>query len=162
MSSQQTGHDPPGPHSAAADGQDDVDYGKVVGVGIASLVLFAVSIWWAWTILHSTIESVEAKTGKAKTFDLTRTEIGIVDQVPFVSDTAAPVVRILPGKGLKVQVSEPSVLTFVIDGSSLRRVVKKAGTVHIPWPGPARRVRVVAWDAAGNASAPAVRVRRPA
>ena len=29
--------------------------------------------------------------------------------VPFVSDTVAPVVRILPGKGLKVQVSEPSI-----------------------------------------------------
>jgi hypothetical protein len=81
--------------------------------------------------------------------------------VPFVSDTVAPVVRVLPGKGLQVQVSEPSTLTFVIDGSSLRREVKKAGTVHVAWPGPARRVRVVAWDAAGNASAPAVRVRRP-
>ena len=51
-------------------------------------------------------------------------------------------------------------LTFVIDGSSLRREVKKAGTVHIPWPGPARRVRVVAWDAAGNVSGPVVRAPR--
>jgi N-acetylmuramoyl-L-alanine amidase-like protein len=81
--------------------------------------------------------------------------------VPFVSDSTAPRVRILSGVGVKVAVSEPSTLTFVIDGSSLRRVVKEAGTVRIPWPGPGRRVRVVAWDAAGNASAPAVRVRRP-
>jgi hypothetical protein len=79
--------------------------------------------------------------------------------VPFVSDTVAPRVRILPGKGLRVQVSEPSLLTFVIDGQALRREVKNAGTVRIPWSGPAAKVRVVAWDAAGNVSGPVVRVR---
>jgi hypothetical protein len=80
--------------------------------------------------------------------------------VPFVSDTTAPRVRILSGAGLRVAVSEPSTLNFVIDGSSLRRVVRKPGVVRIPWSGPARRVRVVAWDAAGNASLPAERLRR--
>jgi hypothetical protein len=80
--------------------------------------------------------------------------------VPFVSDTVAPRVRILPGKGLRVQVSEPALLTFVIDGSSLRRQVPRSGVVRIKWPGAAASVRVVAWDAAGNASGPVVRVRR--
>jgi hypothetical protein len=79
--------------------------------------------------------------------------------VPFISDTVAPRVEILPGKRLRVSVSEPSVLTFVIDGRSLRREVKKAGTVRIPWSGLASKVRVVAWDAAGNASGPVVRIR---
>ena len=79
--------------------------------------------------------------------------------VPFVSDTVAPRVRILPGTGVRVQVSEPSALTFVIDGRALRREVKKAGTVRIPWSGPAAKVRVVAWDAAGNMSGPVVRIR---
>ena len=79
--------------------------------------------------------------------------------VPFVSDTVAPRVRILPGKGLRVQVSEPSLLTFVIDGRALRREVTKAGTFRIPWSGPAAKVRVVAWDAAGNVSGPVVRIR---
>ena len=79
--------------------------------------------------------------------------------VPFVADTVAPRVRILPGKGVRVQVSEPSLLTFVIDGRALRREVKTAGTFRIPWAGPAARVRVVAWDAAGNVSGPVVRVR---
>jgi hypothetical protein len=79
--------------------------------------------------------------------------------VPFVSDTVAPRVRILPGKGLRAQVSEPSLLTFVIDGRALRREVMKAGTVRIPWRGPAAKVRVVAWDSAGNVSGPVVRVR---
>jgi hypothetical protein len=80
--------------------------------------------------------------------------------VPFVVDATAPRVRILPGKGLRVSVSEPSVLTFVIDGQALRREVKRAGVIRIPWAGPAARVRVVAWDAAGNSSGPVVRVRR--
>ena len=80
--------------------------------------------------------------------------------VPFFSDTVAPRVRILPGKRLQVEVSEPSTLTFVIDGQALRREVRRAGVVRIPWSGPATRVRVVAWDAAGNASGPVVRVQR--
>jgi N-acetylmuramoyl-L-alanine amidase len=78
--------------------------------------------------------------------------------VPFVSDTVPPRVRILPGKRLRVEVSEPSMLTFVIDGQALRREVRAAGVVRIPWAGVATRARVVAWDAAGNASSPVVRV----
>ncbi len=81
--------------------------------------------------------------------------------VPFASDTAAPRVRILPGDGLRVDVSEAAVLTFLIDGRALRREVARSGVVRIPWSGPATRVRVVAWDAAGNASGPVIRIRRP-
>ena len=80
--------------------------------------------------------------------------------VPFAVDSTAPRVRILAGAGLRVNVNEPSVLTLVIDGQALRREVKRAGVIRIPWAGPAVRVRVVAWDAAGNSSGPAVRVRR--
>ena len=80
--------------------------------------------------------------------------------VPFAADSTAPRVRILPGAGLRVEVSEPSMLTLVIDGRPLKREVKRAGTVRIPWAGPATRVRVIAWDAAGNTSGPAVRIRR--
>ena len=72
--------------------------------------------------------------------------------VPFAADSTAPRVRILPGAGLKVVVSEPAVLAFVVDGRSLKREVKRAGVVRIPSAGPAVRVRVVAWDAAGNTS----------
>jgi hypothetical protein len=80
--------------------------------------------------------------------------------VPFLADSTAPLVRVLPGRGVKVEVSEPAMLTLVVDGRSLKREVKRAGVVRIPWSGPARRVRVVAWDAAGNSSAPVVRIRR--
>ncbi|HUG65132.1 MAG TPA: N-acetylmuramoyl-L-alanine amidase [Gaiellaceae bacterium] len=84
----------------------------------------------------------------------------IAHGVPFASDTVAPRVRILPGKALRVEVSEPSTLTFVIDGKAHRREVRRAGVTRIPWPGSADRVRVVAWDAAGNSSGPVVRIRR--
>ena len=88
--------------------------------------------------------------------------VGVISYgVPFVSDTVAPRVSILPGRGLRVEVSEPALLTFVIDGRSLRRQVARAGVVRIPWSGVAASVRVVAWDAAGNMSGPVVRVRRP-
>jgi hypothetical protein len=78
--------------------------------------------------------------------------------VPFLSDTVAPRVRILPGGKLRIEVSEPAVLTLRIDGRALRHEVKRAGVVRIPWTGAAARVRAVAWDAAGNASGPVVRI----
>ena len=65
-------------------------------------------------------------------------ELGVISYgVPFVSDTVAPRVRFLPGKRLALEVSEPAVLTLVIDGRSLRREVSKAGTVRIPGAGAA-------------------------
>ncbi len=82
-------------------------------------------------------------------------EVGAISfGVPFLADSTPPRVRILPDEGLKVSVSEPSVLTLVVDGQAIRREVKRAGVVRIPWAGPASRVRVVAWDAAGNPSRP--------
>ncbi len=82
--------------------------------------------------------------------------------VPFASDTIAPRVRLLPTRGVRVAVSEPAMLYLTIDGARREREVKRAGTVRIPWSGAARRVRVVARDAAGNTSRPAVRVRSSA
>ncbi|MDQ3378902.1 MAG: N-acetylmuramoyl-L-alanine amidase [Actinomycetota bacterium] len=80
--------------------------------------------------------------------------------VPFASDTVAPRVQLLPTRDIRVDVSEPAVLHLTIDGAKRQRVVKRAGAVRIRWEGAARRVRVVARDAAGNQSAPIVRVRK--
>ncbi|HYI75427.1 MAG TPA: N-acetylmuramoyl-L-alanine amidase [Gaiellaceae bacterium] len=80
--------------------------------------------------------------------------------VPFASDSTVPRVRILRGAGLRVSVSEPAVLALVIDGQAVKREVRRAGVARIPWSGTPTRVRVVAWDAAGNRSGPAVRVSR--
>jgi hypothetical protein len=77
--------------------------------------------------------------------------------VPFVSDTVAPRVRILPGRRLRVEVSEPAVLKLYVNGQPLRREVQRAGVVLIRWPEPVVRARAVALDTAGNASAPAIR-----
>ncbi|CAN5343155.1 hypothetical protein BH20ACT13_BH20ACT13_05080 [soil metagenome] len=79
--------------------------------------------------------------------------------VPFTSDTTAPRVRLLPDRGIRIAVSEPAILYLTIDGARREREVKRAGVVRIPWNGAARRVRIVARDAAGNTSPPAVRVR---
>jgi len=81
--------------------------------------------------------------------------------VPFVSDTVAPRLRILPSERLRIEVSEPAVLTLRIDGRALRYEAKRAGIVRIPWEGTAHRVRAVGWDAAGNASGPVVRIATP-
>ena len=86
-------------------------------------------------------------------------EVSVV--VPFVSDTTPPRVRLLPARGIRVQVSEPTILYLTIDGARREREVKRAGVVRIRWEGAARRVRVVARDTAGNTSAPVVRVREP-
>jgi hypothetical protein len=78
-------------HGHGGDGHEDVvDYSKVIGVGVTSLVIFALSIWWSATIWHSKMAETEAKTGKAKAVETTQTEIGIVDQVPFASDGRLP------------------------------------------------------------------------
>ncbi|MDB4980979.1 MAG: hypothetical protein JWM82_1731 [Myxococcales bacterium] len=79
-------------HGSGGGDSDAVDYSKVVGVGVASLAIFAIAIWWASMIYHSTKDATEAKTGKARAVE-TKTmpaEIGIVDQVPFASDHRLP------------------------------------------------------------------------
>jgi hypothetical protein len=89
------------------------------------------------------------------------TDLGTIAYgAPFTSDTVAPRVRFLPGKRLTFDVSEPCVLTLVVDGRTLKRQVARAGAVRISEAGSAARVRVVAWDAAGNSSRPVMRIRR--
>jgi hypothetical protein len=73
--------------------------------------------------------------------------------LPFVSDTRAPTVRVLPSRPLRISVSEPAVLTVRGGGRTVKVRAAAAGTVRILGLG-AAAVRVVAWDAAGNASKP--------
>jgi len=76
----------------------------------------------------------------------------------FDADSTPPRVVILPGPLLRLRVSEPALLTLLVNGQSLKHQAVAGGEVTVPWDGPAGRVRVVAWDASGNKSAP---VRRP-
>jgi len=71
---------------------------------------------------------------------------------PFVLDTAAPVAQVVSGRPLRIRVSEPAALVVRVDGTTIRRQVAKGGVVRVPWDGTPARVRVVAWDEAGNMS----------
>ncbi len=73
--------------------------------------------------------------------------------VQLVADTQEPIVRILQRAPLKVWVSEPARLAIRAGGRSFKRDVTKAGEARVSAPrlGVAR---IVAWDAAGNASSP--------
>lgn len=78
------------PHQKLDSSADAVDYGKVIGVGVASLMLFALSIAVAGKLMHATQDDIESKVGHAREIDTKRSEIGIVDQVPFDADRRLP------------------------------------------------------------------------
>jgi hypothetical protein len=91
--------------------------------------------------------------------DATDPVAGVSIGVPFVVDTVPPRVRILDTTEIRIDVSEPVRLVVRIDGRILRREARRPGVVRIPWRGAARRVRVVAWDTAGNMNGPILRIR---
>jgi hypothetical protein len=85
-------------------------------------------------------------------------EVGTASlSLPFASDTHRPVVRFLPGKPLRVWVSEPAQLVLRVGGRALSLPARARGMVRVPWRGPAGPARAVAWDAGGNVSVPAIR-----
>jgi hypothetical protein len=80
--------------------------------------------------------------------------------VPFTVDTTPPRARFLPGRGIRISVDGPAALVIHVDRATVRRTVRKAGVIRVPWPAPYRRVSVVATDAAGNRSTPLVLTRK--
>jgi hypothetical protein len=76
----QNGH-PPGHES-----EDQIAYGKVIWVGIISLIAFALGTVWAVAILHHETEKAHVSTGVPRVPALGQAEIGIVDQVLFEGD----------------------------------------------------------------------------
>jgi hypothetical protein len=82
----------PNPHNDQHDhghkSEDEIDYWKVILVGVVSLAIFAVStVWAAWILSHET-KKVEQATGAVhRPLRVEHEEIGIVDQVPFSVDT---------------------------------------------------------------------------
>jgi hypothetical protein len=77
------------PHSHDHDGaSDEIAYGKVILVGVVSLAIFAASVVWASVILsHETKKNEQATGAIHRPARITEEEIGIVDQVPFATDT---------------------------------------------------------------------------
>jgi hypothetical protein len=74
-------HDPHGHQS-----EDHIAFGKVIKVGVGSLVIFALGVVWAAKILHHDTQHWVDATGLAPQPVLGKAEIGIVDQVPFNGD----------------------------------------------------------------------------
>lgn len=77
---------------------------------------------------------------------------GISATVPVVVDTKAPRLRVVPGKRLGLEVSEPARVRLRVNGASSTLDVKEPTTVRIPGSPPPRRLRARARDEAGNVS----------
>jgi hypothetical protein len=67
--------------------QDRIDFPKIIAVGVVSLVIFAVATLWSISILHRDRDKLKAERGEARVAtEAGKSEIGIVDQVPFQGD----------------------------------------------------------------------------
>jgi len=75
-------HDHPPGHKS----EDQIDFTKVITVGVVSLIVFALGTIWAVAILHHETAKVQASTGVSRYPELGKAEIGIVDQVLFEGD----------------------------------------------------------------------------
>ncbi|MCP3145148.1 hypothetical protein [Pyxidicoccus xibeiensis] len=74
-----------GAHGVAAE-EDHLVMGKVVGVGVGALVIFAVGILWAWRIQVRTMEDIQPDGPPPRPAALGQYEIGIVNQRLFEQD----------------------------------------------------------------------------
>jgi hypothetical protein len=89
-----------------------------------------------------------------------KNELGSVSQrAPFAVDTTPPTVRLFSVQPLRVRVLEPVRLTIKLNGKWSTIDRKRPGLVPIPAT-TVRTLRVVARDAAGNASLPLMFRRR--
>jgi hypothetical protein len=79
-------HDAHGSHPPGHSSEDEIDYFKVIMVGVFSLIAFALGTVWAVKILRHETAKVEAVTGAPRMPNLGQPEIGIVDQVLFEGD----------------------------------------------------------------------------
>ena len=58
-----SGHDKSHNDHHGQGSEDEIAYGKVIGVGVVSLAVFALSIFWSARILSRETEKVEQATG---------------------------------------------------------------------------------------------------
>jgi len=75
------------PHGHGHKSEDEIDYWKVILVGIVSLAIFAGStVWAAWILSHETKKNEQATGAIKRPPRVMEEEIGIIDQVPFSID----------------------------------------------------------------------------
>jgi len=70
--------DPP-----AAQAEEGIPWGKVLGVGIGWAILLVVSIWIVVRVLHAREKELQPNGPDPLPVQIGQGEIGIVDQVPF-------------------------------------------------------------------------------
>lgn len=105
------------PASTAHQNEDQIDFTKVIVVGVVSLVLFALCTLWAVKILDGETGRLRDERGEGRPgSEIGKAEIGIVDQVPFESDHRLEQWRKAHSEAL----------------SSYGWVNRKRGVVHIP------------------------------
>jgi hypothetical protein len=86
---------------------------------------------------------------------IAKTVLGSVSQrTSFSVDTSPPALRLYSRRPLRVRVWEPVRLAIQLNGKWTSIDRKRPGLVPIPAPAGVRKLRVVARDAAGNASVP--------
>jgi hypothetical protein len=87
--SRATEHLPP----PAAQAEEGIAWGSLLGVGIGSIVVFAISILIVVKVLHAREKQLQPNGPDPMPAQLGQSEIGIVDQVPFDVTRALQVYR---------------------------------------------------------------------
>jgi len=128
-----------GTHSA---GSNAMNLGKIVLVGVVSLLLFAVGIVWAYRIMVARQAEVEGQGLARVPTEIGKPEIGIVDQVPFSIDHRLEVWK---AKNLKHL-------------SSYGWIDRAKGVVHIPIERAMEQVIASPPDIPGESVPPAARM----
>ena len=73
--------------------KDVIPYGKVVAVGVLSVILFTLGVLWATKILHEGQSAVWPHGEPRKPELIGQAEVGMVNQLQFELDTRASATR---------------------------------------------------------------------
>jgi hypothetical protein len=74
-------------HDSGAGGSDEVQMGKIVAVGVISLIIFIISAVIAKLMLDHDTADLTSQGGPATATEIGKAEVGIVDQIEFDIDT---------------------------------------------------------------------------
>jgi hypothetical protein len=88
------------PHGGGPDQLHELNLGKIVVVGIVSLVIFALGVVWAYQLMVRRERGIHAAGLARVPTEIGKPEIGIVDQVPFEIDHRLEVWRARHSKRL--------------------------------------------------------------
>ncbi len=100
----------------AAQAEEGIHWGGVLGVGAGSLIIFAISVLIVFKMMHAREKTLQPLGPDPMPMQMGQKEIGIVDQVPF--DVTRVLQQYRDDKLARLQ--------------SWGWVDRKAGTVHMP------------------------------